>query len=108
MSTIIVTHELAPSQTWFLHREFSPSTRVQVSRAAIVNMLRPGAARKFSDYANQVSYHTYYHSYSMSTDCKSCGMIIIRLKPAAREEREFVNMLSPVLPFLESGRSFSA
>ena len=52
--TIIVTHELVPSQTWFLHREFSPSTRVQVSGAAIVNMLRPGAARKFSDYANQV------------------------------------------------------
>ena len=35
----------------------SPSTRVQVSIidvAAIVNMLRPGAARKFSDYVNQV------------------------------------------------------
>ena len=36
----------------------SPSPRVQVSindGAAIVNMLRPGAAKKFSDYAKQVS-----------------------------------------------------
>ena len=102
MSTIIVTHELVPSQTWFLHREFSPSTRVQ---AAIVNMLRPGAARKFSDYANQVFIP---YILSQSTDCMSCGMIIIRLKPAAREEREFVDMLSPVMPLPKSGRSFSA
>ena len=38
-------------------REFTQHTRVQVTiidGAAIVNMLRPGAARKFSDYANQV------------------------------------------------------
>ena len=105
MSTIIVMHELAPSQTWFLHREFSPSTRVQVSGAAIVNMLLLGSSLTKP---TKFSYHTYYHSYSMSTDCMSCGMIVIRLKPAAREEREFVYMLSPVMTFPKSGRSFSA
>ena len=45
-----------------------------VDWAAIVNMLRPGAARKFSDYANQVFIPYYYHSYSMSTEWMSCGM----------------------------------
>ena len=89
----------------FLHREFSPSTRVQVGGAAIL----PRAAREFSlTMPTKFSYHTYYHSYSMSTDWMSCGMIIIRLKPAVREEREFVDVLSPVMPFPETGRSFSA
>ena len=105
MSTISVMHgqaenwNLVPSQGIFTQH------KVQVcgGRAAIVNMLRPGAAREFSlTMPTKFSYHTYYHSYSMSTNWMSCG------KPAAREEREFVDMLSPVMPFPESGRSISA
>ena len=62
MSTIIVTHgqtenwhQVRPAGVFRRPGSFTGKfTQPKSAGAAILNMLRPGAARKFSDYANQV------------------------------------------------------
>ena len=86
----------------------SPSPRVQVSiidGAAIVNMLRPGAAKKFSDYAKQV-FTPYIMSQLQHVDVVWDEYFPESLKAETRG-REFVDVLSHIMPFLETGRSFS-
>ena len=78
MSTIIVTHgqaenwhQVRPAGVFRGPGSFTGKfTQPKSAGAAILNMLRPGAARM---YANQVSY---CHSYSMSTEWMSCGINI--------------------------------
>lgn len=55
------------------------------------------------------SFHTIHATACMETEWMSYGMNIPEsLKPTAREGRDFVTMLSHVMPFLETGRKFSA
>ena len=99
--------DLVPSQA------SSPRPSVQVSiidGAAIVNMLQPGVTKKFTDYAKQV-FMPYivsqlqhvsrldvvwdkYFPHSLKADTRS------------KRAREFVDVLSPKMPFLDTGRSF--
>jgi hypothetical protein len=57
--------DLAPVQ----QASSSPIVQVAVlDGAAIINMLRPGAAKTFQDYATDVLYRTSHHSCSMLPD----------------------------------------
>ena len=98
-----------------LSRQSSPSPRVEVNiidGAAIVNMLRPGAAKTFSEYAEQV-----FLPYIISQLQHVSRMDVVwdeyfdeslKAETRSKREREFIDVLSQVVPFLESGRNFSA
>ena len=79
--------------------------------AAIVQMLDPGTAKSFQEYANEVFIHTYLDSWKQPRELTWCGMCTLKIAGKAPQEKKEVraseDVLLPLLHFPKSGNIFS-